>query len=530
MREQRIAIYIRLSHADEDTGRKKNESNSVVNQRGLIHRFLDNHAELSRVPRTEFVDDGFTGTNMNRPAFQRMVTAIREGKYSCCITKDFSRFSRDYIEMGDYLECLFPFLGVRYISINDGYDSREYQGTTGGLDMVMRAIIYDAYSKDLSVKVKTAHLQSMKKGRRVRGDPGFGYRRDPERKGMDVIDPVAAAIVRRIFDSAIEGITVGEIALMLNREGIPTPGVYFCQTHPGTRKYTGKAERQNWTHGMVVSILRRYAYTGALVGGMREQIAPCKKSCVRKKPEEWVIVPGVHEAIVTPEEYALAQKVISEKRIVAGNSPPYPLKSLMVCGNCLRHLDRYRRTTRFHCRYGRHEGDEGCRSIKSPKEKTIEKAVFQAIQDYMQLADTRKGEWKQQTRELRQSVASGHADIEKLKQGVESLKCRKFRAYNRYSSGGMSREDYLQRKKEIDEEIARIEAEIVSKKHQCETIEANENAVNSELTAMCETFRGEESLTYDMAHAFVDRILVYPNERIEVQWRFRDCFREIEGE
>ena len=381
MREQRIAIYIRLSQADEETGRGKDESDSVVNQRGLIHRFLDNHAELSEIPRTEFVDDGFSGTNTDRPSFQRMVKAIREGRYSCCITKDFSRFSRDYIEMGDYLECLFPFLGVRYISINDGYDSREYQGTTGGLDMVMRAIIYDAYSKDLSVKVKTAHLQSMKKGRRVRGDPGFGYRRDPERKGMDVIDPVAAAIVRRIFDSAIEGTTVGEIALMLNREGIPTPGVYFCQTHPGSRKYSDKVERQSWTHGMVASILKRYAYTGALVGGMREQVAPCKKSCVRKKPEEWIIVPGVHEAIVTPEEYALAQKVISEKRIVAGNSPPYPLKSLMVCGNCLRRLDRYRRTMRFHCRYGRYEGDEGCRIIKSPKEKTIEKVVFQSIQD-----------------------------------------------------------------------------------------------------------------------------------------------------
>ena len=123
MSETKIAIYIRLSNADGETGKDKDESNSVVNQRSLIHHFLDGHPELSGYPRVEFVDDGFTGTNMERPAFQRMIAAIREGRFNCCITKDFSRFARDYIEMGDYLEYLFPFLRVRYISINDGYDS-----------------------------------------------------------------------------------------------------------------------------------------------------------------------------------------------------------------------------------------------------------------------------------------------------------------------------------------------------------------------------------------------------------------------
>ena len=128
-----IAIYIRLSNADEDKGKRKDESNSVVNQRSLIHHFLDTHEELSGYPRTEFVDDGYTGTNTDRPAFKQMVAAIKDGKFRCCITKDFSRFARDYIEMGDYLEYLFPYLGVRYISINDGYDSNNHKGTTGGL-------------------------------------------------------------------------------------------------------------------------------------------------------------------------------------------------------------------------------------------------------------------------------------------------------------------------------------------------------------------------------------------------------------
>ena len=152
----------------------------------------------------------------------------------------------------------------------------------------------------------------------------------------------------------------------------------------------------------------------------------------------------------------------------------------------------------------------------------IEEIVFQAIQDYMRLADNNKAEQKQQIHELHQSAVSVHAKIEKLTQCVESLKNRKFRAYNRYSSGGMSKEDYLQRKREIDEDIALIEAELASKENQRETIKENENAANSELADICETFRGEESLTYDMAHAFVEAVYIYPDGTTEICWKFKD--------
>jgi len=162
MSKKQIAVYIRISMADEDVGEGKAESNSVANQRKLINRFLDQHKELSGHTRTEFCDDGFTGTNMDRPAFQEMMKQVKAGMFSVICVKDFSRFSRDYIEIGDCLECLFPFLGVRFISINDGYDSADYKGTTGGMDMVIRNIVYAAYSKDLSIKTTSAKIQKMK--------------------------------------------------------------------------------------------------------------------------------------------------------------------------------------------------------------------------------------------------------------------------------------------------------------------------------------------------------------------------------
>ena len=153
VKDYTIGIYIRLSMADEDTGNgSKAESDSIGNQRMLINRYLDNHPTLSKYPRLEFADDGYTGTNFHRPQFAAMMEKVRHGEINLICVKDFSRFSRDYIETGNYLECTFPFMGVRFISINDGYDSDDYKGTTGGLEVVMRSIIYAAYSKDLSVK------------------------------------------------------------------------------------------------------------------------------------------------------------------------------------------------------------------------------------------------------------------------------------------------------------------------------------------------------------------------------------------
>jgi len=159
--DYKIAMYIRLSLADEDTGISKAESDSIGNQRLYLNRYLDENSELANYPRFEFSDDGYTGTNTNRPQFIKMMEKVKSGEINLICVKDFSRFSRDYIEMGNYLECVFPFLGVHFISINDGYNSDDYKGTTGGLEVVMRNIIYAAYSKDLSIKTTTSLFTSL---------------------------------------------------------------------------------------------------------------------------------------------------------------------------------------------------------------------------------------------------------------------------------------------------------------------------------------------------------------------------------
>ena len=145
MAKYSIGIYIRLSLADIDLSRKegKTESESITNQRALINRYLDKHEEFEGCPREEFFDDGYSGTNFARPSFEKMMEKVKKGKINLIAVKDFSRFGRDYIELGDYLERIFPFLGVRFISVNDSYDSDDYKGTTGGMDVVLKNIVYD---------------------------------------------------------------------------------------------------------------------------------------------------------------------------------------------------------------------------------------------------------------------------------------------------------------------------------------------------------------------------------------------------
>lgn len=530
MEKTRIAIYIRLSMADEDTGKGKEESNSIINQRNLIHQFLDRHMELSKCPRTEFVDDGFTGTNTNRPAFQDMIGQIREGRFDVCITKDFSRFSRDYIEAGDYLECVFPFLRVRYISVNDGYDSEAFKGTTGGLEMAMRNIVNASYSKDLSVKTIAGKKQGMKKGRRTSGTPPFGYKQDPQRKSMDVIDLEAAEVVREIFDLALAGASVGEIAQKLNDEKIPTPAVYFRMKYPESGKFRNMSPNQSWTHDAVLNILRRYTYTGASVGHQRKRVVPCNKSVVKVEKEEQIIVPGMHEAIVTEEEYNQAQKIVKKVRYTRTAESVYPLKSLVYCGNCGRHMIRYKNLSRFRCTYGQHDRGSTCREVRSPLESDMEKMAFESIQNFISMADERQARLKLEQATQKVMVQNGLETSAVLRGRIESLKREKLKAYEDYCTGKLDKESYIFRKRELDEKIAEYEDNICMSEEHVKESEESVPVSCTELETAVSSYRDEEYLTFEMARVFIEKIVVYPEERIEIQWRFKDCFSDSSDE
>ena len=535
VKDYTIGIYIRLSMADEDTGNgSKAESDSIGNQRMLINRYLDNHPTLSKYPRLEFADDGYTGTNFHRPQFAAMMEKVRHGEINLICVKDFSRFSRDYIETGNYLECTFPFMGVRFISINDGYDSDDYKGTTGGLEVVMRSIIYAAYSKDLSVKTTTAKIQMMKQGKYVGGYAPYGYVLHPEIRNKLKLDPEAAEVVRRVFDEALEGRNTSQIALGLNDDNIPTPGQYFKGKHPDKKKFSYMSDKISWTASMVYKIIINYVYTGATVGRRQKSSGVGSRKRIRLEQEDWIVVEGMHEAIVSREEFELAQAVIRGGVKKPKRNPHYyPLKGLVCCGNCKRALTRRKnRNVRgyfYQCTHSTNDRDTECPVGERYSEAWLENAAYNAIGQMLSLAE-KKAVKNHEISKRRKSAISECADtIRNLQKQSEQLKAVKLRLYEKYTSGSIAKSEYLKRKAEADAKMAENEEAIRKGHERMQELDSEHPCSDERLDAVLGEYQKNEGLTYELAHALIDAIYVHGQDSVEIVWKFKDIFEDMEG-
>ncbi len=260
-----VGLYIRLSRLDDDLDEYKQVSNSVENQRRLLTEYLDEVPDLRNEEMEEFIDDGWSGTNFQRPAFQRMLALIKKRIITTVIVKDFSRFGRNYIECADYLEKLFPFLGVRFISVSDNYDSGR-RGEDRQIEIAMKNIVNFCYSQDLSKKI-TSTFNIKRQNGEYFCCPPFGYIKDEAHPGKILIDEEAAEIVRYIFSLACEGRRSSDIAKLLNSENIPTKAAYNrLHSIKGKGRSREKSEYAAWTGTKVRQILIDEQYMGTYVG------------------------------------------------------------------------------------------------------------------------------------------------------------------------------------------------------------------------------------------------------------------------
>ena len=527
MTDYRVGIYIRLSLADEDTGSRKTESDSVGNQRELIHQFLDRHPQLKAAPRFEFVDDGYTGTNENRPQFQALMQELRTGAINVLVTKDFSRCHRDYTQMGNYLECVFPFLGVRYISINDGYDSDDYKGVTSGMDVVLRNIIYEAYSKDLSIKTTTAKIIMMKQGKYIGSFAPYGFRFHPTVRNKLVIDEESAAIVRRIFDMTLQGCGSTEIARRLNSEGILTPGAYFRMKNPGSNRFKKASEKNGWTAAAVLNILHQYEHTGALVGRKRYKASLHEKRTVPQDKADWIIYEGAHDAIISKEDFDRAQEAIRQRpRRARGPAQEYPLKGLLKCGNCHRTLSRIHSSAGYYYRCTKSKADENsdCPKGKLFTEKEIEGIVFRAVKQMLAVCQERRAQKSALVLTRRERIAACVAELQRLQQEQERYKQEKLRAYENFSGGTLSKDAYLKQRAEIDSKLSEVKSEQDSQEQLLTDLERMAFQDSAREDDVFTAYAGATELTAELAGTFIKEVLVSSPTEIEIVWKFRDVF------
>lgn len=381
--QYRCAVYLRLSRSDGD----QQESNSIKNQRALLNDYLGKHPELHKVD--EYVDDGYSGTNFERPDFKRMIQDIENRKINCIIVKDLSRFGRNYIETGRYLERIFPFMGVRFIAINDHYDSAEENDDKGRILIPFNNLINDTYCRDISMRVRSHLDVKRKEGQFIGSFAGYGYQKDPKDKNHLIIDEYAAGIVQEIFKQKLNGMSSQRIASHLNELGVLPPNEY---KRANGFNYTCGFQaglNQKWTVVSVNRILKNESYTGTLIQGKRRKINYKVKKSHDVGSENWIRVEDAHDAIISKGEFQQVQQLLElDTRTAPSQTTVYPLSGFLRCADCGQNMIRRTVTKNgekyqyYHCSTYKNGG--GCTPHMINSEKLTE-SVLAAIRHQVTL-------------------------------------------------------------------------------------------------------------------------------------------------
>lgn len=456
------ADYLRLSREDGD----KLESDSIRNQRSLINDFVKQHPEITLVD--EYVDDGYSGTNFERPAFKRLLEDVKKKKINCIIVKDLSRLGRNYIETGRYLEKIFPFLGVRFIAVTDHYDSAAESDDADQIIVPFKNLINDAYCRDISIKIRSQLDVKRKNGQFIGSFAGYGYQKDPENKNHLIIDEYAADIVRYIFNLKMDGYSPQRIAEKLNEMGVLPPMEYKRSCGMNYNSGFRSGAKPKWAVTTVNRILTNELYTGTMVQGKNRKINYKVKECRPVAEENWIRVEKTHEAIIAEEIFQYVQSLMElDTRTAPEEESVYIFSGFLRCGDCGQNMVK-RSTTKngkryyyYHC--STYKNGDGC-SSHLISEKTVHKVVLDAIQ--RQIALLVNAENIIQNSGMKNYKKTELDSLEKqlvvLHEEVEKYKDLKTRLYQDMLDNIVTREEYHEYNRRFTDKLHNAEKQNVN--------------------------------------------------------------------
>ena len=520
------AIYLRLSSDDGD----KAESDSIRNQRSLLQDFVSKHSELSLIE--EYVDDGYSGANFERPAFQRMMEDVRNHKINCIIVKDLSRLGRNYIETGRYLEKIFPVLGVRFIAVNDHYDSADTKNDADQIIVPFKNLINDAYCRDISMKIRSQLEIKRKKGEFTGSYASYGYAKDPIDKNHLVIDEYAAEIVRFIFNMKMDGYSADRISMKLNEMGVLTPMEYkrscgFNYTC-GFRSY----KDAKWCATSVLRILKNELYVGTMVQGKTRKINYKVKACMDVRPEDWVKVEGTHEPIVSRELFECVQNLMKlDTRTSPEEEMIYIFSGLLRCGDCGQNMVRRvvkkkgKQYHYYHC--STYKNKEGCTSHNISDAK-LQKVVLEAIQKQIALLVQADAIMAQIENIPQQQFGVKLLDsqIRTLNAEVQKYKDLRNNLYQDMVDGVITREEYRDIKQTFTRKMERAEESIRELETKKRRLLSNEMRTQKWVEEF-KNCRNIESLDRKVTVMLIERIVIYSSDRIEIHFNHADEMAEL---
>ena len=505
------ALYIRLSKEDESEG----PSQSVQNQESLLREFVQQH-RLSVYDT--YIDDGWSGTSFDRPAFQRMIADIEAKKVNMVITKDLSRLGRDYIMTGHYMERYFPEHRVRYISLLDGIDTGV--DSTANDITPFRAIMNDMYAKDISKKIKSVKRDKQRKGQFIGGKPVYGYKMHPTEKNKIIIDEEVAPVVRRIFALALSGMSCRNIAALLNQEGVPTPATYANLPVARPGPYTGL-----WSSERISDMLQNETYIGNMVQGRSVKISYKSKKCLRQDPVNWVVVEGTHEPLVDPETFRKVRMLVNSRKHTRSRTYDFLLKGLIFCHECgypLAVLNRKNARGEdvlyFVCRTYQRFTKAGVCTCHSIKEKTVTDAVVAKVREVCQayLNPDELLPVAQEAMENAGKRSSLESELQALQSKIDSLTANLDRIYTDRLSGLLPEADFQRIFGRIKLEREQLEGKRQELESQKKSPVPREDRARELVQRFIET-AGESR---ELLVSLIERVELTENKEIIIKFRF----------
>lgn len=524
--------YLRLSKEDGDVaGSETLQSNSIENQKEYIEDYLQSKPEIKIVDF--YVDDGYSGVNFDRPDFQRMLQDIKNKKIDCVIVKDLSRLGRNYIEVGRYIERLFPLLGVRFIAINDNFDSADDTAASNNIIIPFKNLINDAYCRDISIKIRS-HLEvKRKRGEFIGAFAVYGYMRGKDKNKL-IVDPYAAEIVKEIFGMKMDGMSQQAIADELNSLGILSPAEYKKEQGSGYKTVFQTHSKAKWTAMAVMRVLTNEIYVGTLIQG-KESTPNYKVKVREKKPrEEWIRIENAHEAIINRADFEIISDIIQkDTRVTAGKRAVSIYSGYLVCADCGCSMVRKKAYSGsfeyvYYVCSGNKKNKDTCSSHRI-SENALNVAVTKTLQLHLKhLADLQESIlYIRKTSCNSDKIKMMVLQSEKIKGDIEKYNRLKLECYEDYKNELITQGEYLLFKKELDnriEDTKKAATELSKKKRMLlDGRYEKESFMEKFLTSK------DIELKRSLFVRFISQIYVYEDRRIEIIFRYQDEIEQLAG-
>lgn len=528
----RVGIYARLS---VDLDEKKSESieTQIIMIKDFISRYnLEENQDSELFVHAIYSDLGKTGTNFERPGFERLMRDVRSGQINCIIVKDFSRFGRNYIETGEYLERILPFLKVRFISVCDHYDSAVGDAGSKELAMNIKNLVNDMYAKDISKKERVSKRISQKKGDYVGGMAPYGYRCVIENDYRKLVtDPEPAAIVKWIFQSYADGMGIQQIIDALFDRRVHRASDYNKYHHV----YQQDGEPlYEWGNSSIRAILKRNNYYGDLVQHKFESGFPKgRKGCDALDEAEWIVTPNAHEAIISREIFDKAQvrlkAAMENRRTIGWNENERAFYNVCYCGDCGRKMTtiRSKGIVEYFCRASRYKDERKCET-KYICESRLQRIVRSELVRQLQFVNIDNNDIAAMIHAVYQERITGkEQELRKQEDEVKKLSVKSVEAFQKFKEGGMTKEDYLTVKSERMEWEAYFEKRRIKLEQRIRQLQSREKSETKYLKNLLKVESGSH-LNQELVESLIERLFLYGDGRLEINFRWKP--EEIEND